>query len=40
LDAPVRRVCSANTPHPFNPVLESAMLPTVEKIVAAVREIV
>jgi pyruvate dehydrogenase E1 component beta subunit len=40
LDAPVRRVCSANTPHPFNPVLESAMLPTVEKIVVAVREIV
>ncbi len=36
LDAPVQRVCSLHTPYPFNPVLEDAMLPSVEKIVAAV----
>ena len=36
LDAPVQRVCSLHTPYPFNPVLEDAMLPSVEKIVAGV----
>jgi pyruvate dehydrogenase E1 component beta subunit len=40
LDAPVRRVCALHTPHPFNPVLEAAMLPSVEKICDAVRQIV
>lgn len=39
LDAPVRRVCALHTPHPFNPVLEAAMLPSVEKIAAAAREV-
>lgn len=39
LDAPVRRVCALHTPHPFNPVLEAAMLPSAEKIVAAAREV-
>jgi pyruvate/2-oxoglutarate/acetoin dehydrogenase E1 component len=38
LDAPIKRVCALHTPHPFNPVLETAMLPTVEKIVTAARE--
>ncbi|HVX67115.1 MAG TPA: alpha-ketoacid dehydrogenase subunit beta [Bryobacteraceae bacterium] len=40
LDAPVKRVCALHTPHPFNPVLEAAMLPSVEGIVAAARECV
>ncbi len=39
LDAPIRRVCSLHTPHPFNPVLEAAMLPSAEKIAAAAREV-
>ena len=38
LDAPVTRVCALHTPHPFNPILEAAMLPSVEQIVAAARE--
>jgi pyruvate dehydrogenase E1 component beta subunit len=37
LDAPVKRVCALHTPHPFNPVLETAMLPSVETIMAAAR---
>jgi len=39
LDAPVRMVTGGHTPVPFSPVLESAYLPSTEKIVAAVREI-
>ncbi|MGJ5814218.1 alpha-ketoacid dehydrogenase subunit beta [Paludibaculum fermentans] len=37
LDAPVSRLCAMHTPHPFNPVLEAAMLPSVDKIVNAAR---
>lgn len=37
LDAPIQRVCAMHTPHPFNPVLESTMLPSVDKVVNAVR---
>jgi len=37
LDAPVRRLGAIHTPHPFNPILEAEMLPSAEKIVAAVR---
>jgi acetoin:2,6-dichlorophenolindophenol oxidoreductase subunit beta len=40
LDAPVRMVTGGHTPVPFSPVLESAYLPSTEKIVAAIREIV
>lgn len=39
LDAPVSRLAAEHTPHPFNPVLESAMLPTVDKIVEAARSL-
>jgi pyruvate dehydrogenase E1 component beta subunit len=39
LDAPVRRFGSLNTPHPFNPVLESAMLPSPDKIADEVRHL-
>jgi len=40
LDAPIRRLCALNTPHPFNPILEAAMLPSVDSIVDAVRRLV
>jgi len=40
LDAPIKRVCAQHTPHPFNPVLESAMLPSVDQIAGAARSVV
>jgi acetoin:2,6-dichlorophenolindophenol oxidoreductase subunit beta len=39
LDAPVRRLCSLNTPNPFNPVLEAAMLPSADSIVSELRSL-
>ena len=36
LDAPMQRLHPLNTPIPFSPVLEDALLPTAEKIIAAV----
>jgi pyruvate dehydrogenase E1 component subunit beta len=38
LDAPIRRVCSAEAPTPYARELEEAALPQVEDIVMAVRE--
>jgi pyruvate dehydrogenase E1 component beta subunit len=38
LNAPIQRVCALHTPHPFNGVLEAAMLPSVDGIVEAVRK--
>jgi pyruvate dehydrogenase E1 component beta subunit len=40
LDAPVRRVCSAEVPMPYAKQLEDAALPQVEDVVAAVRQVV
>ncbi|MEV5413764.1 alpha-ketoacid dehydrogenase subunit beta [Thermopolyspora sp. NPDC052614] len=40
LDAPVRRVTSANVPLPFADNLENEVIPTVDKVVAAVRGVV
>jgi acetoin:2,6-dichlorophenolindophenol oxidoreductase subunit beta len=40
LDAPVRRVASANVPLPFADALEDAVIPTVDKVVATVRGVV
>jgi pyruvate/2-oxoglutarate/acetoin dehydrogenase E1 component len=40
LDAPPRRICSLHTPNPFSPVLENEMVPTVARVVEAVRELV
>jgi pyruvate/2-oxoglutarate/acetoin dehydrogenase E1 component len=40
LNAPIKRVCALHTPHPFNPVLESAMLPSLPQIVEAVRQVI
>lgn len=38
LDAPVKRLGAADCPVPFNPELEAVVLPTVDKIVKAIRE--
>lgn len=39
LDAPVKRVASANVPMPFSPELEKLVVPKTEHLVAAVREL-
>ncbi|HEY3134604.1 MAG TPA: transketolase C-terminal domain-containing protein, partial [Blastocatellia bacterium] len=39
LDAPVMRVASLDVPVPFSPPLEMAMLPSVDKIIAASRQV-
>lgn len=40
LDGPIRRIAAPDTPVPFAPVMESFYVPSVEKIVGAVRELV
>jgi len=39
LDAPIQRVSQEDVPMPYNEALEKAVLPSVEKIVAAVKQI-
>src|SRR5258705_88621 len=39
LDAPVMRVASLDVPVPFSPPLEMAMLPSVDKVAAAARQL-
>ena len=39
LDAPVQRVASLDVPVPFSPPLEMAMLPSVDKIASAARQL-
>jgi len=39
LDAPIARVAAPDVPIPFSPPLERYVEPTVEKIVAAAREL-
>jgi pyruvate/2-oxoglutarate/acetoin dehydrogenase E1 component len=39
LDAPVRRIAAFDSPTPFAPTLEQAVLPNAEKIQTAVREL-
>jgi pyruvate dehydrogenase E1 component beta subunit len=39
LDAPVERVCAANTPIPFAPRAEAAVIPQEETIYQAVRRV-
>jgi len=39
LDAPIKRVASLDLPVPFSPPLEQAMLPSVDKILTAAREL-
>jgi pyruvate dehydrogenase E1 component beta subunit len=38
LDAPIARVCQRETPMPYSKVMEKETLPTVERILAAVRQ--
>ena len=40
LEGPVRRVATLDTPIPFSPVLEKAALPSPEKVIAAVKEMI
>lgn len=40
LDAPIRRICTAEVPIPYARQLEEAALPSAEAVVAAVREMV
>lgn len=40
LKQPIKRVCAPDTPVPFSSVLEKAYIPSSEKIIAAVREMV
>jgi pyruvate/2-oxoglutarate/acetoin dehydrogenase E1 component len=40
LEAPIKRVASFDVPAPAAPVLEDAVLPSVERIVATVRAVV
>jgi pyruvate dehydrogenase E1 component beta subunit len=39
LDAPVKRIASADVPMPFSPELEKLVIPKAENLVAAVREL-
>lgn len=39
LDAPVKRVCGLDVPIPYNRELERNAVPTVEKIEAAIKDI-
>jgi 2-oxoisovalerate dehydrogenase E1 component len=40
LDAPIRRLNGAHTPTPYSPSLERAVVPDVENIAKAVRDLV
>lgn len=40
LDAPVIRIASLDTPVPYSPPLEAAFLPTRDKVIAAVKQLV
>lgn len=40
LDAPLVRVCQADTPMPYSKVLEKETMPTVPKIIAAIKQVV
>jgi pyruvate dehydrogenase E1 component beta subunit len=39
LDAPIKRISTAETPIPYAKNLEAAALPSVESIIAAVKEV-
>jgi 2-oxoisovalerate dehydrogenase E1 component len=40
LDAPIRRLTSAHTPTPYSPPLEAAVVPSVETITQAIRDLI
>jgi pyruvate dehydrogenase E1 component beta subunit len=39
LDAPIRRVTTKDAPIPYNRALEASMLPSVDRVVAQVRDV-
>jgi pyruvate dehydrogenase E1 component beta subunit len=39
LDAPIRRVASKDAPIPYNKALEASMLPSVDRVIAAVHDV-
>ncbi len=40
LDAPIRRLTGAHAPTPYSPPLEAAVVPSVENIIQAIRDLV
>ena len=40
LDAPIRRLNGVHTPTPYSPPLEAAVIPDVETIARAVRDLI
>jgi len=40
LDAPIRRISVPDTPIPFAPAMERAVIPQVQQIVAAIKELI
>ena len=40
LDAPIKRVCAPDTPIPFSPPLEGFWIPSEEKLIRAINEII
>jgi 2-oxoisovalerate dehydrogenase E1 component len=40
LDAPIRRLNGLHTPTPYSPALEAAVVPTVEQVVQAVKDLI
>jgi 2-oxoisovalerate dehydrogenase E1 component len=40
LDAPIRRLTGVHTPTPYSPPLEAAVIPTIDSITQAIRELV
>mgnify|MGYP001369257371 CR=1 FL=1 len=39
LDAPIRRLCGADTPIPYNPTLEASVVPSTDSIAEAMRDL-
>jgi pyruvate dehydrogenase E1 component beta subunit len=39
LDAPIRRICTYNTPIPFAPVMENFVVPSADRIVEEIRDL-
>jgi 2-oxoisovalerate dehydrogenase E1 component len=40
LDAPIRRLNGLHTPTPYSPALEAAVVPTVDQIAQAIRDLI
>ncbi|MFM7128021.1 MAG: hypothetical protein ACKO0V_01525 [bacterium] len=40
LDAPIKRLTGAFCPTPYSPSLESAVVPTADQLIAAIRDLI